>query len=101
MKFCAVFFLQATDYLKPRAGNIWEKKVDRVLSTWSIATWSWNIQRSMIEKYGTVADKAVLPVAIAWNQPDKEKRTFVLYGDARADGHVRRPIKTPRWQAIE
>ena len=55
----------------------------------------------MIEKYGTVDDKAVLLVARARKQLDKEKRTFVLYGDARADGHVRRPNKTPRRQAIE
>ena len=94
-------FLQATEFLKSRAGYIWEKRDDRVLSTWSIGTWSRNIQRSMIEKYGTVADKAVLPVATARNQPDKGKRTFVLYGDARADGRVRRPNKTPRRQAIE
>jgi hypothetical protein len=94
-------FLQATEFLKSRAGYIWEKRDDRVLSTWSIGTWSRNIQRSMIEKYGTEADKAVLPVATARNQPDKEKRTFVLCGDARAGGRVRRPNKTPRRQAIE
>ena len=84
-------FLQATEFLKSRAGYIWEKRDDRVLSTWSIATWSRNIQRSMIENYGTEADKAVLPVATARNQPDKEKRTFVLFDDARADGHIHRP----------
>ena len=87
-RFVQSSFLQATEFLKSRARYIWEKRDDRVLSTWSIATWSRNIQRSMIEKYGTAADKAVLLVAMAWNQPDKEKRTFVLYGDARTDGHV-------------
>ena len=37
------------------------------------------------------------------NQPHKEKRTFVLYGDVnvRADGSVWRPKKTPRRQVIE
>ena len=94
-------FFQATEFLKSRAGYTWEKRDDRVLSTWTIGTWSRNIQRSMIEKYGTEADKAVLPVATARNQPDKEKRTFVLCGDARAGGRVRRPNKTPRRQAIE
>ena len=94
-------FLQATEFLKSRAGYIWEKRDDRVLSTWSIGTWRWNIQRSKIEKYGTEADKAVLPVATARNQPDKEKRTFVLCDDARAGGCVRRPNKIPRRQAIE
>ena len=33
-------FLQATEFLKSRAGYIWEKKDDRVLSTWSVGTWS-------------------------------------------------------------
>ena len=79
-------FLLATEFLKSRAGYIWEKKDDRILSTWSVGTWSLMIQRGMIEKHGTVADKAALPDTTAWNQPHKKKRTFVVYGDARADG---------------
>ena len=59
------------------------------------------IHRGMIEKHGTAADKAALPNATARNQPHKEKRTFVVYGDARADGCVRRPNKTPRRLAID
>jgi hypothetical protein len=94
-------FFQATEFLRSRAGYIWEKKDDRVLSAWSVGTWSRMIQRGMIEKHGTAADKAALPNATARNQPHKEKRTFVVYGDARADGCVRRPNKTPRRLAID
>ncbi len=54
-----------------------------------------------IEAWCTVSDKAVLLAATAWNQPHKEKRTFVLFGNARADDHVLRPNKTPRRHAIE
>lgn len=42
----------------------------------------------MIEKHNAVADKAVLLDMTAQNQHHREKRTFVLYGDARADCHV-------------
>jgi hypothetical protein len=60
------------------------------------------IQQSTIEKHGTAADKAVLLDAATQNQPHKEKRTFVVYGDVRADGHVWRLYKTPRKrQAID
>ena len=38
---------------------------------------------------------------MAQSQPHKDKRTFVVFGDARADGHVRRLNKTPRRQAID
>lgn len=54
----------------------------------------------MVKKHGTAADKAVLPDVTAQNQPHKEKRTFVVYGDARTDGFVHRPNKTPHRQAI-
>ena len=94
-------FLQATEFLKSRAGYIWEKGVDRVLSMWSIGTWNQYIQRSMIEKHGIAADKALLPNAMVQNQPHKEKMTFVLNGDARADGCVQRPSKTSGREAIE
>ena len=94
-------FLRATEFLKSRAGYIWEKKDDRILSTWSVGTWSRMIQRGMIEKHGTAADKAVLQDAMARNQPHKEKRTSVVYGDARADGHEGRLNKTPRRLAID
>ena len=33
-------FLQATEYLRSRAGCIWEKRNERVLLTWSVGTWS-------------------------------------------------------------
>ena len=55
----------------------------------------------MIEKHGTVLEKAVLLATTAQNPPHKEKRTFVLCDDARAGGCVRRPNKIPRRQAIE
>jgi hypothetical protein len=48
----------------------------------------------MIEKHGTATDKAVLPDVVAQNQPHKENRTFVVYGDARTDDCVRRLNKT-------
>lgn len=55
------------------------------------------MQQSIAEKNGTAADKAVLLDAMALNQPHKEKICFVVYTDARADGHVKRPNKKPRW----
>ncbi len=49
-------FLQATEYLRSRAGYIWEKRNERVLLTWLVGTWSRFVQRSMIEKHGTVSE---------------------------------------------
>ena len=43
-------------------------------------------ERNEIEREGTAADKAKLPYAMDWNKPHKEKRTFVMNGDARTDG---------------
>ena len=94
-------FLQATEFLKSRAGYIFDKTDERVLSTWSIGTWSRKVQRSEIERRGTAADKAMLPGATARNQPHKTKRTFVVHGDASADGRIRRLNKTPRRLDVE
>ncbi len=74
---------------------------ERVLSTWSIGTWSRKVQRSEIEKRGTAADRAMLPGATSWNQPHKETRTVVLHGDAKADGQIWRWNKTPRRLDVE
>ena len=59
--------------------------------------------RSSIEKWGTEADKALLPARTACNKAHKAKRTFVIHGDARADGRVRVnkvPRKTVVRQAV-
>jgi hypothetical protein len=94
-------FLQANEFLKSRACYIFDKTDERVLSTWSIGTWSRKVQRSEIERRGTAADKAMLPGATARNQPHKTKRSFVVHGDARADGRIRRLNKTPRRIDVE
>ena len=43
----------------------------------------------------------MLPGAMARNHPHKEKRTFAVYGNARADGRIRRQNKTPRRLDVE
>ena len=83
-------FLQATEFLKSRAGYIWENTDERVLPTLSIGTWSKKVQRSEIERRGTAVHKAMLPRAKARNQPHKMKRTFVIHSDVRADGWIQR-----------
>ena len=81
-------FSQATEFMKSRAGYIWEKTDERVLSTGLIGTWSRKVQRSEIERRGTAADKAMLPGATARNQPHKTKRTFVcMVMQGQMDGY--------------
>ena len=59
-------------------------------------SWSRKVQISEIERRGTAADRVMLPEAKAWNQSHKEERTFVVYGETRADGRILRRNKTPR-----
>ena len=95
-EFVRSSFDLATEYLKIRASYIWRKaKDDRVVNDYSIGTWSRYVQRSSIEKWGTPEDKALLPAPTAHNKAHKAKRTFVIHGDARADGRVR-VNKVPR-----
>ena len=77
-------FVNATEYLKTRVGYVWSRvKDDRILSGYKVETWSRYVQRSGIEKHGTVQDKASLPPATARNQSDKRKRAFTVIGDRR------------------
>ena len=79
-----------TKYLKTRASYIWRKAKDQqVVNDYSTGTGSRYVQRSSIEKLGTSEDKALLPAPTACNKAHKAKRTFVIHGDARADGRVR------------
>ena len=69
---------------------IWQKVKDvRVANDYSIGTWSWHVQRSSIEKWGTPEDKSSLPAPTACNKTHKARRTFVIHGDARSDGKIR------------
>ena len=89
-------FLAATEYLKSRVGYVWRRaKDERMLSSYAIGTWSKYVQRSEIEKHGTVQDKANLPQATARNQADKRRRVFTIVGDARPNGRIR-PNKVAR-----
>lgn len=63
---------------------------------YSIGTWSWHVQRSSIEKWGTPEDKSSLPAPTACNKAHKARRTFVIHGDAWADGRVR--VKQVCWK---
>jgi hypothetical protein len=80
-------FRDATEQLKQRASYIWRNaKDERDLTNLSIGTWARRTSRSEILKHGTQEDKARLPAATARNKTDTRKRTFTIYGDARADG---------------
>ena len=93
---CACGFDLVTEYLKTRASYIWWKAKDqRVVNDYSIGTWSWYIQRSSIEKWGTDADKVLLPAPTAHNKAHKTMRTFVFHRDAPVDGRIR-VNKVPR-----
>ena len=83
-------FIAATEFLKTRVGYVWRRAKDvGMLSDYAIGTWSKYVQRSEIEKHGTVQDKANLPQATARNQADKRKRVFTIVGDARGDSRIR------------
>jgi hypothetical protein len=83
-------FRDATEQLKQRASYIWRNaKDERDLTNLSIGTWARRTTRSEILKHGTQEDKARLPAATARNKTDTRKRTFTIYGDARADGRIR------------
>ena len=90
----------AMEYLKTRAWYVWRKAKDhRAVNDYSIGTWSRYVQRSSIEKWGTLEDKASLPAPTARNKAHKSKRTFVIHGDARVDGRIR-VNKVPRRTVI-
>jgi hypothetical protein len=96
-EFVHSLFNLATEYLKTWASYIWQKvKDDRVANDYSIGTWSWYVQRSSIEKWGTPEDKSSLPAPTACNKTHKARRTFVIHGDAWADGRVR--VKQVSWK---
>ena len=83
-------FIAATEFLKTRVGYVWRRAKDvGMLSDYAIGTWSKYVQRSEIEKHGTVHDKANLPQATARNQADKRRRVFTIVGDARPNGRIR------------
>jgi len=80
----------AAERLKTRTSYIWWKAKDqRVVNDYSINTWSWYVQRTSIEKWGTDADKALLPAPTARNKAHKTMQTFDIHGDARVDGRIR------------
>mgnify|MGYP006209086981 FL=1 len=84
-------FIAATEFLKTRVGYVWRRAKDvGMLSDYAIGTWSKYVQRSEIEKHGTVQDKANLPQATARNQADKRRRVFTFVGDAQPkNGRIR------------
>jgi hypothetical protein len=58
---------------------------------------------SSIEKWGTDADKALLPAPTARNKAQKTMRTFVIHGDPQVDGRFsanKVPRKTLARQAV-
>ena len=70
----------------------------RVVNDYGIGTLSWYVQRSSIEKWGTLECKAFLPAPIARNKAHRAKRTFVIYGDTRVDGRVR--VNKVPWKTV-
>ena len=59
------------------------------MKDYSIGTWSWYVQRSSIEKWGTEEDNALLPVPTAWNQAHKVLQIFVINQEGWANGMKR------------
>ena len=89
----------ATEYLKTQTSYIWQKAKDqRVVNDYSINTWSWYVQRTSIEKWGTDADKALLPAPTAHNKAHKNTRTFVIHGDAQVDGRAK--VNKVPWKTV-
>ena len=65
-EFVHSLFDFATEYIKTRASYIWWKAKDqRVVNDYSIRTWRQYVQKSSIEKWGTPADKALIPALTA------------------------------------
>ena len=68
-EFVRCSFDLSTDYLKILASYFWQKAKDQqAVNDYCIGTWSRYVQRSSIEKWGTEADKALLPAPTAQNQ---------------------------------
>jgi len=86
---------QATDHLKTRVRYIFEdKKLHH--NTWTIATWSKYVGRSMIAKKGTETDKANLPEESRFNQGHTGRKRRIprrqqARGPRRVFDEVRRP----------
>ena len=79
----------AREYIKTCVLYIWQKeKNQRVVNDFSIGTWSWHVQKSSIEKWGTPANKALLPALTAWSK-GKSWQTFVIPGDSWVHGRIR------------
>jgi hypothetical protein len=59
------------------------------MNDYSIDTWSRYVPRSSIEKWGTDADKALLPAPTVCNKACKTTWTFVIHRDAWVDRRIR------------
>ena len=71
----------ATEYLKTQTSYIWQKAKDqRAMNDYSFGSWSWYVQRSSIEKWGTDADKALLPAQTACNKAHKTTLFMGMFG---------------------
>ena len=65
----------ATDYLKQRHNYLFGEGNEGRMSTWVISMWSWKLQVKVVDKHGTLADKAMLPTKTIRNQAHAKKRT--------------------------